>query len=195
MGKIYYLMGKSASGKDTLYQKIQKSCPWLKTITLYTTRPIREGEVPGKTYHYVDDAVLDRYERDGKVIELRAYQTVHGIWKYATIDDGQVDLTKDDYLVIGTLESYNNMKAYYGTGNLVPLYIEVEDGERLTRALQREKCQDIPKYAEMCRRFLADNEDFSEEHLQKSGITIRYSNDDIDQCLKSVTEVINYGRI
>lgn len=195
MGKIYYLMGKSASGKDTLYQKVQESCPWLKTITLYTTRPIREGEVPGKTYHYVDDSVLERYAEAGKVIELRAYNTVHGIWKYATVDDGQVDLNKDDYLVIGTLESYNNMKSYYGTGNLVPLYIEVEDGERLARALEREKRQEYPKYAEMCRRFLADSEDFSEDQLQKSGIIVRYPNVNINQCLESVTEVIKNGRI
>lgn len=195
MGKIYYLMGKSASGKDTLFQKIQEVCPWLKMITLYTTRPIREGEIPGVTYHYVDDAALERFYEQGKIIELRAYDTVHGIWKYATVDDGQVNLQKDDYLVIGTLESYNNMKSYYGTDNIVPLYIEVEDGERLTRALGREKEQEHPKYMEMCRRFLADCSDFSEERLLESGITVRYQNENIDHCLAEVTGVIKNGRI
>ena len=65
--------------------------------------------------------------------------------------------------MIGTLESYEKLKTYFGNEKVVPLYIEVEDGERLTRALAREKTQKEPKYAEMCRRFLADSKDFSEE--------------------------------
>ena len=44
MGKIYYMMGKSSSGKDTLYKEVLKALPKLKTLVLYTTRPIREGE-------------------------------------------------------------------------------------------------------------------------------------------------------
>ena len=40
------------------------------------------------------------------MIEARSYSTMHGIWYYFTADDGQVDLTQDDYLGIGTLESY-----------------------------------------------------------------------------------------
>ena len=41
---------------------------------------------------------------------------------------------------------------------MVPLYVEVDDGLRLSRALERERKQTEPKYAEMCRRFLADCE-------------------------------------
>ena len=40
MGKIYYMMGKSSSGKDTIYKDIRKDLPELKTLTLYTTRPV-----------------------------------------------------------------------------------------------------------------------------------------------------------
>lgn len=42
MGKIFYMMGKSSSGKDTVYKEIRKELPELKTLTLYTTRPMRE---------------------------------------------------------------------------------------------------------------------------------------------------------
>lgn len=45
------------------------------------------------------------------------------------------------------------------------IYIEVEDGERLARALHREGKQEEPRYEEMCRRFLADQVDFSEEKI------------------------------
>ena len=42
MGKIYYIMGKSSSGKDTLFRKIKQELPMLQTVTLYTTGPKRE---------------------------------------------------------------------------------------------------------------------------------------------------------
>ena len=139
MGKIYYMMGKSSSGKDTLFKEVKKALPWLQTITLYTTRPIREGERDGVEYFFVSEDTLNAYEKQGKVIEQRAYDTVHGIWKYATVDDGQINLGTSDYLVIGTLQSYEQMQKFYGPDKLVPIYIEVEDGERLARALARER--------------------------------------------------------
>ena len=44
MGKIYYLMGKSSSGKDTMFKRlIEDKELALKTIVGYTTRPMREG--------------------------------------------------------------------------------------------------------------------------------------------------------
>ena len=49
--------------------------------------------------------------------------------------------------MIGTLEVYNQMKRYFGEEQVVPLYIEVEDGLRLERALARERMQEC---AELC---------------------------------------------
>lgn len=195
MGKIYYMMGKSASGKDTLYKEVRERCPQLKTVILYTTRPIRDGETNGVEYFFVTKEELDRYDEKGKIIEMRTYHTVHGDWHYATLDDGQVELDRDDYIILGTLESYEKMKKYYGEENLVPVYIEVEDGERLRRALMREFTQEVPKYAEMCRRFLADSEDFSEENLKKAGIVKRFVNADKIQCLEEILGEIRYGKL
>ena len=148
MGKIYYMMGKSSSGKDTLFKEVKKALPWLQTITLYTTRPIREGERDGIEYFFVSEDTLNAYEKQGKVIEQRAYDTVHGIWKYATVDDGQINLGTSDYLVIGTLQSYEQMQKFYGPDKLVPIYIEVEDGERLWRGSGSRRCPNTRNYAE-----------------------------------------------
>ena len=43
MGRIYFLMGKSASGKDTMYEKLLERFS-LKKVVPYTTRPLRENE-------------------------------------------------------------------------------------------------------------------------------------------------------
>lgn len=189
MGKIYYVMGKSSSGKDTIYKKLLARHPEFHTIVPYTTRPIREGEHNGVEYYFVDERRLREIQAAGQVIEVRSYDTKCGIWTYFTADDGQINLEQYDYLVIGTLVSYEAMKNYFGKNALVPIYIEVEDGERLTRALGREKEQHVPKYAEMCRRFLADEEDFSEENLRRAEIAHRFENEDLSKCL---TEIENY---
>lgn len=185
MSKIFYFMGKSASGKDTIYKKIKELLPELKTIVIYTTRPIREGETEGVEYHFVNERQLQELKKQGKVIELREYNTVHGIWTYFTVDDGQFD-TDDNYLAIGTLESYQGLKKYFGTEKVVPIYIEVEDGERLSRAVARERAETHPKYAELCRRFLADSADFSEEKLREAEITHRFYNIDMDTCVNEI---------
>ena len=193
MGKIYCMMGKSSSGKDTLYQKVLERLPQIHRVVPYTTRPIREGEQDGVEYHFVDDKQLAELETNGKIVELRAYNTVHGIWKYFTVDDGQIDLEQGDYLLIGTLETYEKIREYYGAEHLVPIYIEVEDGERLARALERERRQAVPKDKEMCRRFLAD--DFCEENLKRLGIDKRYRNTDMETCLNEITGVMCNGKL
>ncbi|MBQ3558455.1 MAG: guanylate kinase [Agathobacter sp.] len=187
MGKIFCVMGKSATGKDTIYQKLlNESKLNLKRIIPYTTRPIREGEVSGREYFFCTEQDVQRLEEEGRIVELRAYDTVYGIWKYFTVDDGNIQLDKENYILIGTLEAYTKIRDYFGAEYVVPIYIEVEDGERLLRAIAREKSQDVPKYEEMCRRFLADAKDFSEENLIAAGIERRFVNVELADTLAKV---------
>lgn len=191
MGRIFYLMGKSSTGKDSFYkQLISDETLKLKKIVMYTTRPIRAQERNGEEYYFVNDEKLVRLEAEGKVIERRSYNTIHGIWHYFTVCDEQINLEENDYIVIGTLESYVACKKYFGEDVLVPMYIEVDDGMRLQRALDRERAQDKPKYKEMCRRYLADSDDFSEENIVAAGIDKRFENDDFVKCLEEMTEHI-----
>lgn len=186
MGKIFYLMGKSASGKDTVYKKLLKECSGLCTIVLYVTRPMRAGETDGVEYHFTTEEKLAEFQAAGKVIEQRTYQTVAGPWSYATVDDGQIDLGRGNYLAIGTLESYCGIRRYFGEKSVVPLYITVDDGVRLERAFLREKKQSVPNYAELCRRYLADEKDFSPEKLKEAGIGQEYCNEDLEACVSQI---------
>ena len=191
MGRIFYLMGKSSTGKDSFYKKLMSDeTLGLKKIVMYTTRPIRAQEKNGEEYFFVNDETLVRLEAVGKVIGRRSYDTIHGVWHYFTVCDEQIDLEKNDYVVIGTLESFVASKEYFGEDVLVPIYIEVDDGVRLQRALDRERAQDKPKYKEMCRRYLADSDDFSEENILASGIHRRFENDIFEKCLEEITGYI-----
>lgn len=187
MSKIFIVMGKSATGKDTIFKRlVQNDRVKLKTIIPYTTRPVRTGESNGVEYFFVSEEEMRNMDRAGKIIEVRKYQTVLGDWYYFTADDGQIQMGSNAYLMITTLEAYEKIRDFYGKGQVVPVYIEVEDGERLTRALAREKRDKNPKFDELCRRYLADQKDFAEENLLRLGITRRYQNQDIEQCVDEI---------
>lgn len=186
MRRLYVLLGKSSSGKDSIYKKLLERPELdLKRIVIYTTRPMRSGECEGREYHFTDEQERDRLQREGKIIERRDYNTVYGIWSYFTVADEQFD-TQGDCLVIGTLKAYEDFKSYFGEDKVVPLYIRVDDGERLMRALKREMQQEKPGYSELCRRFLADEEDFSSDKLKAAGIEGGYENADISICLEQI---------
>ena len=191
LGKIYYIMGKSASGKDTIYRELVRLYPELREIILYTTRPIRDGEKNGREYFFTDEKSLDEYEKNGRLIEKRTYQTMYGPWSYATVDDGQVDIKKHSYIGIGTLESYLKIRDYYGRDHVQPIYITIDDRTRLLRAIEREAKEEKPKYIELCRRYIADEDDFSADKLAAAGIAGSYQNIDLDKCIEAIRKDID----
>lgn len=194
MGKIYVLMGKSATGKDTIFKRlIGMKEPALRTVVGYTTRPKREGEAEGKEYFFVEEEKWRQLQQENKVIESRTYHTVKGDWHYFTVDDGQIDLSGQDYLFISTLPGYEQLKKFYGETVVLPLYVEVDDEQRLRRSICRERRQAKPNYEEVCRRFLADQQDFSETELSRLGITKRYRNVDLEECVKAIAQdILNF---
>ena len=63
MGKIFYIMGKSASGKDKIYSRLAGNKELnLKKLILYTTRPVRDGEKDGVQYYFTDNQKLKEFE-------------------------------------------------------------------------------------------------------------------------------------
>lgn len=196
MSKIFYILGKSCVGKDTIYRRImQDNTLQLKRVVPYTTRPQRSGEKSGMEYYFVDEQEFTAMKQEGRIIEDRAYNTVHGLWRYFTADDEQLlDMKMDgasNYLMIGVLESFVSTRDYFGKDKVIPLFVDLDDGERLQRALKREMQQAEPKYQELCRRYLADSEDFSEDKIIKAGIEKRFYNNDLEECVGSCIQEIN----
>ncbi len=191
MGKLFYIIGPSASGKDKLYASLLADASYgLKPLVLYTTRPIRAKEENGKQYYFVSDQDYRSMKAEGRVIEERTYETVAGPWTYFTAEDC-IDLSAGNYLGIGTLVSYQKLRDHYGADRLVPIYIESSGETRLLRAIRREMKQEQPNLAEVCRRYLADVEDFSEEKILAAQIGRRFCNDEeFADCLDEVGQYI-----
>lgn len=193
MAKIICLLGKSCSGKDTIYKKLlaDESLDLLPLVT-YTTRPMRTGEQEGREYHFTDEAGFNSLKEAGKVIEDRTYDTVYGLWRYFTVDDGTFDKNGRNVIAAaGTIPAYIKLRDYFGAENTCPVMIETDDGIRLERAMRREKKQEAPRYKEMCRRFITDSEDFDEEKMKAAGVDhVFMNNEDLDKCIREVSDFI-----
>lgn len=193
MARIICLLGKSCTGKDTIYRRLlaDKSLDLVPLVS-YTTRPRRAGETEGREYHFTDEVGFERLKSEGKVIEDRAYDTVYGIWRYFTVDDGTFDKNgKNVIAAAGTIPAYVKLRDYFGEENTCPVMIETDDGIRLERAMRREKKQGSPRYKEMCRRFITDSEDFDDEKLKEAGVdNIFMNNENLDKCISEVADFI-----
>ena len=191
MGKIILFMGPSSSGKDTIKRRLIKENKFaLKEMIMSTTRPMRTGEVEGREYYFKTVDEMLELGKNGKIIEKRTYETAYGPWHYFTTSSS-IDLDNYNYVGSNTLEGLDKFIKFYGIENIISLLVTIDDGIRLQRALDREKREENPKYQELCRRFLADSIDFSEENINKRPInSIIYNNSSIDNTMQEVEKVL-----
>lgn len=157
-------IGKSSSGKDTFFYRTINNFN-LNKILLLTTRPKRLGEEEGKEYNFIDMDTMDELDKNHLLVERRDYNTAYGIWSYAT--RGDIIDTSKNYLVCNTWQGYEQYLNYFGEGIVYPFYFDLNINTRFERAYVREHKQENKKYLEMCRRFIADEEDFKNEYLTK----------------------------
>lgn len=184
---ITYLTGKSASGKDSIVKALVERVKELELYIPYTTRSKRSHEIDGKDYHFITEGELEKLEKAGQVVEKRVYNTVHGPWIYATVDDFD---SHSDVIMIDTLESFRAVREKLGADRVKGIYIECPDGVRLQRALDREKSEETPKNKEMCRRILADEEDYSPGKIKEVAVDRVFRNDDLKHCVEQIEDYI-----
>ena len=177
--KLYCLIGKSGAGKDTLFQKLLAESHLTPLIT-YTTRPKRDHETEGMHYHFVDDATLRLFEEQGEIIEKREYNTTKGTWYYFT----RIFALEKDILTISTPAGVREFIKHFGKEYVVVAHLHADDYTRLSRLLLREYNQSHPDYIELCRRFIADEGDFTNLDFQFININTDKPPDDCLLALK-----------
>jgi guanylate kinase len=173
---IFFIIGKSGSGKDSIMKGIleemnrRKGSAVLKQLVGYTTRPMRDGEVDGVEYHFVDTKTYRMLKRDKKILEERVYKTNKGRWHYFTANDEQLQ-NMNDLITVGSLEQYEGLNKGLGTP-IIPIYIDIDGKTRKRRMLERENGMNSPDYKELNRRFQADENDFIGIEKVKGLVTI-----------------------
>lgn len=183
--KIAIIIGKTGSGKDSIFKELQESDTLHKVIST-TTRPRREYEEDGVDYHFIDR--YDFLEQDNldKFLDTSLFNS----WYYGTnIDD--LDENK-----INVLIGDNSRLLDLLTNDLVEaiiFYIEASDKERLMRCLTREENPDVH---EIVRRFVAEEEDYGSKEFQlidryvRPAKTISNHNGELQEAIDTITSAI-----
>lgn len=127
--KIIFFIGPSSSGKDTFFARTLSIYDVLPIILL-TTRPIRPGEKDGREYYFISQEQMDLLDSKRELVERRDYNTIHGIWSYAT-GKSAIDLEHFHYLTPNTWVGYQKFLHVYPKENLFPIYFELDKGMRL----------------------------------------------------------------
>lgn len=189
--KLITLTGTSACGKDSLLNKVLESNKNIKPIISVTTRPKREGETDGVEYKFITLEELTELYNDEELIEIREYNTKHGMWYYGITKDS-IDVDSDDiYIVIVDVQGVIQLRQYLNSLKsdnikVESVFINCSGKERMFRSLTREQNLNDEQIAEICRRYLDDQANVG---AYKEAFDIILRNElpqDIDRCVSII---------
>lgn len=151
MINILLLVGKSASGKDTIQKELIKM--GMKAVVSYTTRPPRNGEIDGVTYHFITKEEFFNKEKQGFFAETTSYNVANGeTWYYGSAIE---DLTDDKVFIVNP-EGLRQIKRIK---SLNPIAFYIMANEEIIWNRLRQRGDDS---SEARRRLNADDIDFSD---------------------------------
>ena len=148
--KILAIYGMSAAGKDTFLNLLSNNFD-LNKILLTTSRPPREKEIDGVDY-------LNKKKKDILKSDDFLWPIDYNNWIYAIAKES----IKDNKINVGVFNLYWMKKLFEDNDehfDLMAIEVSASDKDRLMRSLRREKNPDCD---EICRRFLADKQDFND---------------------------------
>lgn len=173
------IMGKTASGKDSVVNKLINEHGYKRIVT-YTTRPMRDNEI-GVTYHFISQSEFVEKTKSGFFAEYRMYSTVDGVWYYGSAKEDYLN-ADDKTVVILTPDGYENIISAIGyKPSLIYLYANNE-----TIRVRLKKRGDKKEEAE--RRIIADNADFKGVEMLADKLIYNNINDDIDDVVNKILE-------
>lgn len=199
-GKIFVIVGRSGSGKDTIYKRLLEELDFLVPVVQYTTRPMRDGEINGKEYNFIDDDEFNELELRMKMIESRTYHpninNKKVTWKYGnSIDSFNKEAM---YLMISTPEGLETMREYIDeefSNSIVPIFIDVDEKTILERTIDRESKLSNPNYIELCDRFVRDAPQFELRiiksifnNFKNKGYIVENYN--LTECINKIKDII-----
>lgn len=177
MYKIYALIGKSASGKDTIVNELLKKSDKFHGVVSHTTRPKRDYEIDKKDYYFVTEEDISKLCEEDKILELSCFNS----WLYGTC----IDSFDKEKINIGVfnIQGINSLCEREDV-DLRVFYVQTKDKLRLIRQLSREE---NPNIQEILRRYETDEQDFKEYNIDFPYVAIENNNtEDFHLCLDTI---------
>jgi guanylate kinase len=177
---IVLITGPSGAGKSSFVHKLMAEDARLAFSVSTTTRPIREGEVDGRDYDFVDDNEFDRLLQDGAFVE------------WAHVHDNRY----------GTRRSRLDEMA--AAGKIPLLDIDVQGGVNVIDIFQSELVSVFlfpPSWEELERRLRSratDSDQVIKTRLKNARIEVGFAdryqywvvNDDLDQAVHRMQAIL-----
>ena len=179
---ILVITGKTASGKNAIVNELISKYGF-RQLTTFTTRPMRDGEVNGETYHFINTDEFMQKMKTGFFAEWKAYTTVEGVWYYGTAME-DLENADDKTVVILTPDGYKDIKDKVN-GKVVSIYLYANNATIKKRLMDR---GDDPKEAE--RRVLHDNEDFKGIENEVDRIVYNNEKDTIEGAVQKILKYV-----
>lgn len=154
MNKIICIMGKSASGKDTIAKALLRNSEML-LLTKCTTRPMRKEESELNPYHFVTEETVN-----DEMIGISFYERTDGGFYYGFMKQ---KLDNQDYIAVVDPSQVPELCRFYQGKEIILIIVETDEESRILHAINREEKND-KNYEELCRRIVADANDFSEDN-------------------------------
>ena len=183
--EIVVLTGFSGAGKDTLAKKLLEKLNY-ESLVGQTTRTIRNEEVDGNEYFFVSNEEMLSDVANGKILELREYQTIYGKWFYGT------NVTKFEknkkYIKIADLDGAMFFKSLKNVKTTV-IFIDCPD------EIRKERCKTSRKEfseEEWNRRLEDDNNKYGYDYISKADYIVQNIN--LEKALKKIENILNKGK-
>lgn len=176
------LIGKTASGKDTILNNLVTRHEYKKIIT-YTTRPMRDGEKQDVTYHFVSEEYFKHKVEEGFFAEWKTYNTEFGIWYYGTaIED--LENAEDNNIIILTPDGYRDVVNKLSK-KPISIYIYANNSTIKKRLIKRGDNE-----LEANRRLTHDNADFKGFEYEADKVVYNNEGDNLDDVVNKILEIV-----
>lgn len=174
---ILCLIGKSASGKTFVRDKLVKECGY-KSLVTFTSRPPRKNEKQDITYRFISKEDFEQKIEEGFFAEWKKYDTEQGVWYYGTALTDCYD-ADDDTVTILTPDCVRDLQAIEIPMVVIYLYSNLNTiKQRLSIRGDNQK--------EVERRMKADIKDFNGAEMLADRIVYNNLSDDIESVVENV---------
>lgn len=184
--KLFIICGKSGSGKSTIESEIHKLGLANRVIST-TTRKKRSYEQDHIDYHFISELVFKTYLSQEQYAEWSTYTTVDGKAYYGT-NKNDIKLNEGNQICVvnpwGMRQLINNI----GKENVVTIYIDRNDRDRVISSLKRDNSEFIKVLEEVTRRFKGDDIDFYK--IQDEVDYVIDNNGDIEESIDQFIKIM-----
>ena len=180
---LVILSGVAGAGKDTIKKELIKRMENVESLPSYTSRPIRPGDIDGKTYNFVSKQEFEKMIQDGEFYEYDIHHNnYYGVPKKLLnekLKNGKIIVKDVD--VNGT---ENLIKLLGNETKIITVFLRVPKQELRRRLEQRE---DKPKEEEIILRL--NRFDYEESKISLYDYVLK--NNNLEKTLQIIMTIIN----